>query len=172
MSLQDNHKKLIVAITRELQGYVACLEKQRTASMQGVVPAMSLQDNQMKLIVATRENIRGGKEEAALVSYPDPDSQQLRVAQLLGIWFWSSSSVSSSSSSVSSSSVSSSSSSVSSSSVSSSSVSSSSVSSSSSSVSSSSVISSHYNSISSTTVNYPYNIAALSNTAILCIHVL
>ncbi|KAL5510807.1 hypothetical protein EMCRGX_G006410 [Ephydatia muelleri] len=28
MSLQDNHKKLIVAITRELQGYVACLEKQ------------------------------------------------------------------------------------------------------------------------------------------------
>eukprot|EP00731_Ephydatia_muelleri_P039167 Em1168g1a len=74
----------------------------------------------------------------------------------------SSSSVSSSSSSVSSSS----------SSVSSSSVSSSSVSSSSSSVSSSSVISSHYNSISSTTVNYPYNIAALSNTAILCIHVL
>eukprot|EP00731_Ephydatia_muelleri_P032495 Em0024g39a len=29
MSLQDNHKKLIVAITRELQGYVACLEKQR-----------------------------------------------------------------------------------------------------------------------------------------------
>ncbi|KAL5497332.1 hypothetical protein EMCRGX_G013792 [Ephydatia muelleri] len=75
-----------------------------------------------------------------------------------------------SSSSVSSFSVSSSSSSISSSSVSSSSVSSSSVSSSS--VSSSSVISSHYNSISSTTVNYPYNIAALSNTAILCIHVL
>ena len=31
MSLQDNHKKLneIVAITRELQGYVACLEKHR-----------------------------------------------------------------------------------------------------------------------------------------------
>ncbi|KAL5518109.1 hypothetical protein EMCRGX_G003790 [Ephydatia muelleri] len=29
-----------------------------------------------------------------------------------------------------------------------------------------------YNSISSTTVIYPYNIAALSNTAILCIHVL
>eukprot|EP00731_Ephydatia_muelleri_P010652 Em0005g1238a len=56
----------------------------------------------------------------------------------------------------SSSSVSSSSSSVSSSS--------SSVSSSSSSVSSSSVISSHYNSISSTTVNYPYNIAALSKS--------
>eukprot|EP00731_Ephydatia_muelleri_P032811 Em0024g355a len=29
MSLQDNDKKLIAAITRELQGYVACLEKQR-----------------------------------------------------------------------------------------------------------------------------------------------
>ena len=29
MSLQDKHRKLIVAITRELQGYVACLEKHR-----------------------------------------------------------------------------------------------------------------------------------------------
>eukprot|EP00731_Ephydatia_muelleri_P032826 Em0024g370a len=29
ISLQDKHRKLIVAITRELQGYVACLEKHR-----------------------------------------------------------------------------------------------------------------------------------------------
>eukprot|EP00731_Ephydatia_muelleri_P035167 Em0101g2a len=38
MSLQDNHKKLIVAITTELQSYVACLEKQRGVGAFGTTP--------------------------------------------------------------------------------------------------------------------------------------